>query len=71
MFDFESEEVSKEESDGKTGNKKVERKKRKVFRFGVQEDVAGMVMVMVIRSAFVVLGGTSFHWFDQLSNVFI
>lgn len=67
MFDFESEEVSKEESDGKTGNKKVERKKRKVFRFGVQEDVAGMV----IYSAFVVLGGTSFHWFDQLSNVFI
>lgn len=67
MFDFESEEVSKEESDSKTGSKKVERKKRKVFRFGVQEDVAGMV----IYSAFVVLGGTSFHWFDQLSNVFI
>jgi hypothetical protein len=68
MFDFESEEVSKEESDGKTGNKKVERKKRKVFRFGVQKDVAGMD----IYSAFVVvLGGASFHWFDQISNVFI
>ncbi|REG83326.1 hypothetical protein [Marinomonas pollencensis] len=67
MFDFESEEVSKEESDGKTGNKKVERKKRKVFRFGVQEDVAGMV----ICPALVVLGGTSFHWFDQFSSVFI
>ena len=67
MFDFESEEVSKEESDSTTGSKKVERKKIKIFRFGVKEDVAGMV----IYSAFVVLGGTSLHWFDQASNVFI
>lgn len=67
MFDFESEEVSKEENDGKTGNKKIKRKKRKVFSFSIQEDVTGMV----IYSAFVVLGGTVLDWFDQVSNVFI
>jgi len=66
MFDFESEEVSSEESNSKSGNKKIERKKRKIFRFGAKEDVTGMV----IYSAFVVLGGTSLDWFDQLRNTF-
>ena len=67
MFDFESEEVCKEVNDSKTGNKKIERRKRKVFRFGVREDVTGMVIYFAV----VVFGGTSFHWFDQVSNVFI
>ncbi|NLQ18779.1 hypothetical protein HGG82_14320 [Marinomonas sp. M1K-6] len=67
MFDFESEDVSKEESDSKTGNKKIERKKRKVFRFGFQDDLTGMV----IYSAFFVFGGSSLDWFDQLRNTII